>query len=138
MKKIDYYTLFARIALSFAFLSAVADRFGLWNSIIGPQNVTWGNMERFTAYTATLIPYIPLKLVPLFAWGATVAETVIGISLLVGTFKRLTYLSSGILLLIFGLSMLFFLNVKAPLDYSVFTAAACSFLLYKQQTARKS
>lgn len=31
----------------------------------------------------------------------------------------------------FAFSMMFFSSFKAPLDYSVFTEAACSFLLYK-------
>lgn len=131
MKVSNIYTLFARLALALAFLSAVADRFGLWTPVVGNQGVAWGNMESFITYTSTLIPYIPHKVVPVFAWGATLAEIAIGVSLLIGSFKRLTYLASGVLLLIFGFSMVFFLNVKAPLDYSVFAAAACSFLLYK-------
>ncbi len=43
---------FLRIALSLGFLSAVADRFGLW----GKEVSAWGNWENFIAYTQKLNP----------------------------------------------------------------------------------
>lgn len=43
--KIDYFSLFARIAIAMGFLSAVADRFGLWTPILGSENVVWDNMK---------------------------------------------------------------------------------------------
>lgn len=89
-------------------------------------------MESFTAYTGVLLPWVPKVLLPLFAWTATIAEIVLGILLLIGFQKRLVALFSGILLLTFAFAMLFSLNVKAPFDYSVFAAAACAFLLYKE------
>lgn len=131
MRKIDYYALFARVALAFGFLSAVFDRFGFWTFLIGEQNIAWGNMNSFISYTSTLMPYMPMHLIPLFAWTATIAEIFLGILLLSGLFKKITYLLSGILLLIFGFSMMFFVSVKSPFDYSVFAAAACCFLLFR-------
>lgn len=133
-KKIDYFSLFARVAIALSFLSAVADRFGLWTPLLGSENVVWGNMSNFIAYTGVLVPWVPALILPLFAWAATIAEIVLGILLLVGFQIRLVALLSGILLLTFAVSMLFFVNVKAPLDYSVFTAAACAFLLYKNSS----
>lgn len=130
-KKIDYISLFARIAIAAGFLSAVADRFGLWTPLLGSENVVWGNMDNFIAYTGVLVPWAPKLILPLLAWAATIAEIVLGILLLIGFQKRIVALLSGILLLIFALSMLFSLNIKAPLDYSVFAAAACALLLYK-------
>lgn len=130
--KIDFYALFARVALALGFLSAVADRLGLWTPVLGADNVVWGNMHSFTAYTGVLIPWLPQALLPLAAWAATVAEVVLGVGLLIGFRLRITALLSGILLLTFAFSMLFFASVKAPLDYSVFAAAACALLLYKQ------
>lgn len=130
-KKVDYISLFARIAVAISFLSAVADRFGWWTPLLGSGNVTWGNMENFTAYTGTLVPWTPIVILPLLAWGVTVAEVALGVLLLIGYQKRIVALFSGILLLTFAISMLFFSSVKAPLDYSVFSAAACCFLLYK-------
>lgn len=132
-KKIDYFSLFARFAIAIGFLSAVADRFGLWTPLLGNGNVVWGNMESFTAYTGVLLPWVPKFLLPLFAWTATIAEIILGVLLIIGYQKRLVALLSGILLLAFAFSMLFSLNVKAPLDYSVFAAAACAFLLYKEE-----
>lgn len=129
-KKIDYFSLFARVAIALSFLSAVADRFGLWTLLLGSENVVWGNMSNFIAYTGVLVPWVPALILPLFAWAATIGEIVLGILLLVGFQIRLVALLSGILLLTFAVSMLFFVNIKAPLDYSVFTAAACAFLLY--------
>lgn len=136
-KKIDYISLFARVAIAFGFLSAVADRLGLWTPLLGSENVVWGNMGSFTAYTGVLLPWVPETILPLFAWAATIAEIVLGILLLIGFQKRLVSLLSGILLLTFAFSMLFFVNIKAPFDYSVFAAAACAFLLYKESNPEK-
>lgn len=136
LKKIDYISLFARLAIALGFLSAVADRFGLWTPLLGSENVVWGNMGSFTAYTGVLLPWAPETLLPLFAWAATIAEIVLGALLLIGFQKRLVALLSGILLLIFAFSMLFSLNIKAPFDYSVFAAAAAAFLLYKENNPK--
>lgn len=130
-KKIDFFSLFARIAIALSFLSAVADRIGLWTPLLGSENVTWGNMTSFIAYTGTLVPWVPQQILPLLGWSVTVAEVVLGIFLIIGYQKRIVALLSGLLLLTFAFSMLFFSSFKAPLDYSVFTAAACALLLYK-------
>lgn len=79
----------------------------------------------------------PKFLIPLLAWTATIAETILGILLLIGFQKRWVTLLSGILLLTFAFSMSFSLNVKAPFDYSVFAAAACAFLLYKESKVKQ-
>src|SRR5437016_11159934 len=42
--------LFARFALGASFLSAVADRFGLWGPH-GAKNVSWGDFAHFVEYT---------------------------------------------------------------------------------------
>lgn len=137
IKKVDYISLFARISIALGFLSAVADRFGLWTPLLGSKNVVWGNMENFIAYTGILTPWAPKLILPLLGWVATIAEIVFGVLLLIGYQKRIVALLSGVLLLIFALSMLFFLNVKAPFDYSVFAASACAFLLYKNSGPKK-
>lgn len=129
--KTDYFALFARIAIAMSFLSAVADRFGWWTPVLGNENVVWGNMGNFIAYTGVLVPWISKQVLPLLAWLVTIAEVVLGVFLIIGYQKRIVALLSGILLLTFAFSMMFFSSMKAPLDYSVFTASACSFLLYK-------
>lgn len=131
IKKLDFFSLFARIAIALGFLSAVADRFGLWTPLLGNENVVWGNMTNFIAYTCVLIPWVPKLIIPFLAWSATIAEIALGVLLLAGYQQRIVAFLSGVLLLTFGFSMLFFSNVKAPFDYSVFAAAACAFLLYK-------
>jgi uncharacterized membrane protein YphA (DoxX/SURF4 family) len=63
------------------------------------------------------------------AWIATAAEIVLGLALIIGLFTRVVAFLSGILLLTFALTMMFSLGIKAPLDFSVFSASAGAFLL---------
>ena len=121
-------TLFVRLALALSFLSAVADRFGIWGEP-GDAGVSWGQWSAFVEYTAILNPLAPGAIIPALAWTATLLEVAIAVSLLVGFKLKYTALASGVLLLIFAGSMTFTLGIKSALDYSVFTAAAGSFLL---------
>jgi uncharacterized membrane protein YphA (DoxX/SURF4 family) len=117
-----------RVALAAGFLSAVADRFGLWGPA-GTPGVSWGGFGRFLEYTATLLPFLPAALVAAAGWASTVAETVLGVALLAGVRVRLAALASGVLLLTFAVAMTAALGPEAPLSYSVWTAAAGAFLL---------
>jgi uncharacterized membrane protein YphA (DoxX/SURF4 family) len=121
-------TVFLRLALSISFLSAVADRFGLWGKH-GAPHVAWGDFAHFILYTQRLTTIFPLSFVPTLAWIATIAEIVLALALLVGWQTRLAAFLSGVLLLIFAVSMTYGLGIKAPLDFSVFSAAAGAFLL---------
>lgn len=120
--------LFARFAIGASFLSAVADRFGLWGPN-GAKHVSWGDFAHFVEYTAAVTSLFPRSLTLSFAWAATVAETLLGIMLVTGFKTRLTSFLSGFLLLSFAVSMATGLGIKAPFDYSVFSAAAAAFLL---------
>jgi putative oxidoreductase len=131
----DIATVSLRIALALAFLSAVADRFGLWGKP-GRPGVSWGNMGQFNAYVAKLNWFLPAAVIPLTGWAATAAEFLLGLGLLIGWRLRWVSLASALLLLCFGLTMLFALGPKAPLDYSVFTAACAAFLLFAVQRKR--
>jgi uncharacterized membrane protein YphA (DoxX/SURF4 family) len=91
--------------------------------------VAWGSYPRFVAYTAKLLWLLPPATVPALALGATVAETLFGLLLVLGWQTRLTCLLSGVLLTTFALSMTLALGVKAPLDYSVFSAAGGALFL---------
>jgi uncharacterized membrane protein YphA (DoxX/SURF4 family) len=124
----NFRTVFLRYALGLGFLSAVADRFGLWGPF-GQPNVGWGNFSRFLEYTQKLIWYLPARMIPAMGGIATVAELLFGLLLIVGWHTRVTARLSGILLLVFGVSMALGLGVEAPLTYSVFTAAGAAFLL---------
>jgi uncharacterized membrane protein YphA (DoxX/SURF4 family) len=127
-RSVDYSVIFLRLALGSSFLSAVADRFGLWGRA-GEVHVAWGDFSHFVVYTERLTSILPVALGPAMAWIATIAETVLGLGLLLGIFTRYTAFLSGALLLLFAIAMTFALGVKAPLDFSVFSASAGAFLL---------
>ncbi len=120
--------LFLRFALAAAFLSAVADRFGLWGAP-GGINVAWGEFPAFVEYTAQVNSFLPAGLAPVLAWASTALELFLGLALIVGFRLRIAATASGALLLLFALAMTISFGVKAPLDYSVFTASAGAFLL---------
>jgi uncharacterized membrane protein YphA (DoxX/SURF4 family) len=121
-------SLYLRLALGAAFLSAVADRFGLWGPP-GGHDVAWGDFARFTEYAAKINPWATPPLVPALAWTATIAEIVLGAALLAGLFTRLAGIASGLLLSSFAIGMTFGTGVKTALDASVFSAAAAAFAL---------
>lgn len=120
--------LFLRLALAASFLSAVADRFGLWGPA-GKSSVAWGNFANFEAYTALLNWFVPHAWIPALAWVDTLLEVLFGILLFLGLATRLTAFASGALLLLFALAMTFSTGVESALSYSVFTASAGAFLL---------
>ena len=123
-----FSSVFLRWALGLGFLSAVADRFGLWGAF-GQPNVEWGNFSRFLEYTHSLNWYVPAGMIPPLGVIATCAETLFGLLLLVGWHTRAAALSSGILLLSFGVAMTLALGVKAPLNFAVFTGVGGAWLL---------
>lgn len=121
-------TVYLRLALGAGFLSAVADRFGLWGPP-GSHLVAWGNMHNFFAYTAQLNPWFAANVAPTVGWAATWCEIVFGICLVLGIYTRAAAILSGLLTLAFALGMAFGLGIKAPLNASVFAVSAGSFLL---------
>src|ERR1700751_5238616 len=120
--------LFARFALGASFLSAVADRFGLWGPH-GAKNVSWGDFAHFVEYTGAVTSLFPSSLTVSFAWAATVAETLFGLMLIAGFKIRMASVLSGLLLLSFAIGMATGLGIKTPFDYSVFFGSRCSILL---------
>lgn len=119
---------FIRLALAAGFLSAVADRFGLWGSP-GAPNVEWGDWTSFVNYVAQLNWFVPRAVVPALAWAATAAEVLVAVGLLIGWRLPWVALAAGLLLLSFALTMAMATGIKSPLDASVFAAAAGAFLL---------
>jgi thiosulfate dehydrogenase [quinone] large subunit len=113
------------VSLALGFLSAVADRLGVY-----PEEISvWGNWQSFVDYTGLITPWLPATLVYPAAVAATAAEVIFGIALLIGFKTELFARLSGILLLVFALATSFSLGPKAPLDYSVYAAAAAAFAL---------
>ena len=82
-KPVDLSALALRLALAASFLSAVADRFGIWGKP-GEPHVSWGDFAHFVIYTERLTSIVPQPLGPSMAWIATVAEIVLALALLVG------------------------------------------------------
>lgn len=121
-------SVFLGFALGFTFLSAVADRFGLWGAF-GEPHVAWGTFARFVAYTGKLNWFLPRPVIPTLAIVATGAEIILGLLLLLGWRTRITALLSGVLCLLFAGTMTGVLGIKAPLDLSVFVDAGAGFLL---------
>jgi putative oxidoreductase len=118
----------ARLALAAGFLSAVADRLGVWGAP-GQPRVAWGDWAHFVSYTGQLNWFVPDGLVPAIAMVATAVEVALAVLLLVGYRLRLVAYASAALLFLFAVAMAVSLGVKSPLDYSVFAAAAAALLL---------
>ncbi len=72
-----------RVALAVSFLSAVADRFGVWGPP-GSPNVAWGTFDSFLQYTGLLLWFLPPTLVSISGWVATVLEVLLALGLLSG------------------------------------------------------
>ena len=125
---VDASSLLLRVALGIGFLSAVADRFGFWGTF-GQPNVAWGDYTRFVAYTGKLNWFLPEVMIPMMAAISTIAELLLGVLLIVGWRTRIAALLSGILLMLFAIAMTAALGVKAPLNFSVFSAAGGALLL---------
>ncbi len=117
--------LFLRLAISSGFLSAVADRFGIWSKDIS----VWGNWESFLSYTQLINPWFPDSVIPIIGVLATVAEIIFAICLIIGFKTELFAKLSGFLLLIFAVSMTFSTGIKGAFDFSVFSASAGAFAL---------
>ena len=117
--------LFLRLAISTGFLSAVADRFGWWNKEIA----VWGNWNNFLEYTQLINPWIPNSLIPTLGIVVTAAEIIFAVFLIMGFKTELFAKLSGILLLLFALSMTFSIGIKGTFDYSVYSASAAAFAL---------
>ena len=78
VRSTEFAALFLRIALAAGFLSAVADRFGLWGPP-GTPGVGWGAFAPFLDYTGQLLWFLPAGLVPAAGWAATVLEVALAI-----------------------------------------------------------
>jgi len=125
--------LCARIALGAAFLSGIADRFGLYRG----RNVGYGNFAGFMRYTAKVNSFMPPSTIPFLAWAATAAELFFGTTLILGIWRVWVALGSAVLLILFGTAMAISFGIKSPLDYSVFSAASAALLVAAYESRRK-
>jgi putative oxidoreductase len=118
-----------RWCLAITFLSAVADRFGLWGPN-GSKYASWGDWSHFVAYSSGLNWFLPASLQSPMAGLATALEATIAVALLVPRWARVAAAGAAILLTLFALAMATANGIKSPLNYSVFVDAAAAFLLY--------
>lgn len=129
--------LLLRVSLGIAFLSAVADRLGIWGP---PESALtgWGNWENFVAYSGTLTFGSSGIVAEGLGFIATLLEFVLGIFLIIGYKIKYSATLSGFLLLLFGIGMTFNTHIKYALDYSVFSACFGAFLLAYQSVDKWS
>lgn len=120
--------LLLRFSIGIGFLLPVLDRLGCFGGH-GEPNVFWGDWTSFIAYTHQLMPYINLSTAYYFGLMATILEVLFGICLLLGYKIKYVALGSFALTLIFALSMLFFLHLRAPFNFSVFVVSFSSLIL---------
>jgi len=126
--------IYLRTALGAAFLSGIADRFGLYRG----RNVGYGNFDGFMRYTAQVNSFMPAFTIPFLAWAATLAEFGLGLALILGVWPRWVALGSAVLLALFGAAMAISFGIKSPLDYSVFSASAGALVLALYQDRKVS
>ena len=129
MKKLQSFAqLFLRLALGIAYLVPALDRLGVWGKN-GQPGISWGDWQHFVQYAGEVMGFIPHALVTPFAVIATIAEISFGILLVLGKYTKLAAIGSGVLALLFAISMAISFGIVSPLSYSVFTVSAASFLL---------
>lgn len=114
-----------RFSIAIGFLSAVADRLGIWDKEIS----TWGNWSNFLEYTHLINPWLPSSLISMVGFTATALEVIFALFLIIGFKTEFFAKLSGILMLMFALSMTLSIGIKSTFDYSVFTASAAAFAL---------
>ena len=117
--------LFLRVAISFGFISAVADRFGYW-----PKEISaWYSWDAFLEYTALINPFAPESLIPALGIIATITEVIFACCLIIGFKTELFAKLSGFLILSFALAMASSTGIKGVFDYSVLATSAGGFAL---------
>lgn len=118
---------YLRVSLSAAFLSSMADRFGLY----GPpgKGASWGDWPHFVQFVGVLNWFLPKAIIPTLSVMETIIEFALAIALLLPFYTRIVALACSALLLSFALTMWIALGISAPLGYSVFTASAAALLL---------
>jgi uncharacterized membrane protein YphA (DoxX/SURF4 family) len=112
-----------RLSLAAGFLSAVADRFGLWAPF---GQGRWGSMGSFADYAHQLVPFASGWLLTVVVWAATATEATLGVLLLTGWRPKLVGAATCLVLIMFGTAMAVSLGIESPLSYSVFSAASAA------------
>ncbi len=120
--------LYLRLALATGFILLGFDRLGFWGPY-GKPWVSWGDWKHFSVYAHEVMGFLPGGLAEVLAIIATIGEISCGILLLLGLFTRQAALGSGLLTGCFAIAMAISYGINSPINYSVFTVSAASFLL---------
>lgn len=117
-----------RVVMAADFLLAVADRFGLLGAP-GSPGVSGGDFQHFTAYTRTVIAFLPAGFAHPAAVAATIAEITLGVALLFGLKTRLAAIGAGALLASYATAMSISLPAAQQFHYNVILLCAAMFAL---------
>jgi len=128
-KKLSVAQFFLRLTLGIGFLVPGLDRLGAWGAYGSSPNVSWGDWSHFAIYARQTLSFLPGNFANVLAVLATAGELTFGLLLIIGLFTRWAAIGSGILTICFGLSMMRSFGAASPINYSVFTVSAASFLL---------
>jgi len=120
--------LYLRLALATGFIILGFDRLGAWGPY-GKPWVSWGDWRHFSTYAHEVMGFLPGGLAEVLAIVATAGEISIGILLLFGLFTRQAAVAGGLLTGCFAIAMAISYGITSPVNYSVFTVSAASFLL---------
>jgi len=120
--------LYLRLALATGFIILGFDRLGAWGPY-GKPWVSWGDWKHFSTYAHEVMGFLPGGLAEMLAIVATIGEISFGILLLLGLFTRRAAFGSGLLTGCFAIAMTISYGITSPINYSVFTVSAASFLL---------
>ncbi|WP_158559237.1 DoxX family protein [Deminuibacter soli] len=120
--------LYLRLALGTGFTVLALDRVGVWGHY-GDTYVSWGDWHHFSAYAHQVMGFLPYSIAEVLAVLASVAELVFGVLLLTGFHTRKAAMGSALLTFCFSVSMAISFGITSPINYSVFTVSAASFLL---------
>lgn len=112
-----------RFLMAGDFLLSVGDRFGAFGPP-GTPGSPWGDFAHFVSYTREVSSFLPAGFAPFLAVLATIAETVLGLVLLLGVRLRYAALGSAGLLSAFGVSMVVSLPAAEQFRYGVFLLCA--------------
>lgn len=129
--------LFTRIALGLGFLLPVFDRLGFMGAP-GSGKAAWGDWPHFVAYTHQLMPFTNLNTANIAGLGATIAEAVLGVCLIVGFKTKWMGLGAAIITFTFAVFMIASLGIGAPFSYPVFVFTGAGLLLYTHHSFRWS
>jgi len=121
--------LFTRIALGLGFLLPVFDRLGFMGAPDSGQ-VAWGDWSHFVDYTHSLMPFTNLYIANIAALGATIAECVLGVCLIVGYKVKWMGLGAAIITMTFAVFMMATSGIGAPFKYPVFVFTGAGLLLF--------